>query len=540
MDCIIKNQFGYQKGKSTTDCIFLLQAIIAKVIHSGHKLYSAFIDYEKCYDKINLPFLWQKLTSQNISTKIINAIKAMYSTVRSVVKNNNELSDILYSHQGVKQGDCGSSLLFMMFVNDILNNINSNIDNVFSINEIKLFLILYADDQVLFATSPAALQSMLKDIEIYCNTWKLKINTLKTKIMIFERSTRYTNIDFFLNNEKLEIVNSFKYLGVNFFKNGNWNRTQKNISEHASKAMHKLFSVFNQYEFKLKEKLKLFDVLISPILNYSAEVWGNHMAKDIELIHSKFLRKLLCVKTSTNLVGLYGELGRIPMHEHRKIIMFRYWIKILNLNENSIIKQVYLLLKNDADNGINYNKNNWASQIKEMLEQLGLTNLWINQERITISLESIKIRILDQFKQNWLSNINQSGRLSTYCMFKTKFEFEPYLHIIKQNKYRIALSKFRLSSHNLEIEQGRYYNIERAERKCKICCTNLIENEYHFMLTCPLYSHLRRKYFKSYYCRWPTLTKFKSLMSTTNKCELLQIAKYIYDASRLREELVSM
>ena len=106
--------------------------------------------------------------------------------------------------------------------------------------------------------------------------------------MIFERSTRHTNIDFFLNNEKLEVVNSFKYLGVYFFKNGNWNRTQKNISEHASKAMHKLFSVFNQYEFQLKEKLKLFDVLISPILNYSAEVWGNHIAKDIELIHSNF------------------------------------------------------------------------------------------------------------------------------------------------------------------------------------------------------------------------------------------------------------
>jgi len=52
--------------------------------------------------------------------------------------------------------------------------------------------------------------------------------------------------------------------------------------------MHKLFSVFNQYEFQLKEKLKLFDVLISPILNYSAEVWGNHIAKDIELIHSNF------------------------------------------------------------------------------------------------------------------------------------------------------------------------------------------------------------------------------------------------------------
>ena len=73
-----------------------------------------------------------------------------------------------------------------------------------------------------------------------------------------------------LTNEKLEIVSSFKYL----FKNGNWHRTQKVITEHASKAMHRLFSVFSQYEFSVKEKCKLFDILVSPILNYSSEVWG--------------------------------------------------------------------------------------------------------------------------------------------------------------------------------------------------------------------------------------------------------------------------
>jgi len=129
-ETIINNQFGYQKGKGTTYCIFLLHVIIYKVIHSGQKLYSAFIDYEKCYDKINLPFLWQKLVSNNISTKMINAIKAMYSTVKSVVKNNNEVSDIIYSHQGVKQGDCGSSLLLMVFVNGILNNIITNINDI--------------------------------------------------------------------------------------------------------------------------------------------------------------------------------------------------------------------------------------------------------------------------------------------------------------------------------------------------------------------------------------------------------------------------
>ena len=44
---------------------------------------------------------------------------------------------------------------------------------------------------------------------------------------------------FYLNKrENLEVVTSFKYLGVYLFKNGNWNRTQKGITEHASYALH--------------------------------------------------------------------------------------------------------------------------------------------------------------------------------------------------------------------------------------------------------------------------------------------------------------
>ena len=53
----------------------------------------------------------------------------------------------------------------MLFVNDIVHNINSDLSNIFSVNELKLFLILYADDQVVFASSPQTLQSLLNDIE---------------------------------------------------------------------------------------------------------------------------------------------------------------------------------------------------------------------------------------------------------------------------------------------------------------------------------------------------------------------------------------
>ena len=133
--------------------------------------------------------------------------------------------------------------------------------------------MLYADDAVVFAKSPESLQSILNDIELYCNTWGLKINTAKTKAMIFETSRHATQYDFYINNVKLEVVRSFKYLGIYFFENGNWHRTQKQLSQHAAFAIH-----------------YYIDVMVGSVLNYSAEVWGYHEANDIEMLHTKFCR----------------------------------------------------------------------------------------------------------------------------------------------------------------------------------------------------------------------------------------------------------
>ena len=68
--------------------------------------------------------------------------------------------------------------------------------------------------------------------------------------------------------------------------------------------------------------------------------------KDIELIHTKCLRKILCVNKSTNLVGLYGELGRAPLNVMRKVHM------ILQSKENSIERHIHSMLKHDTNNNI--------------------------------------------------------------------------------------------------------------------------------------------------------------------------------------------
>ena len=216
----------------------------------------------------------------------------------------------------------------MLFVNDMIDCIKSNINYIFTIDELKPFIILFADDQVVFAKSAHALQLLLNDIENYCRTWGIKINTNKTKVMIFEKGRRTTH-EFFIYNMAIEVVDSFKYLGITLFKNGNWYRSQKYISQHASYALYNLFTVFNNVELPVTQKCKLFDSLVGSILNFGAEIWGNHEGTDIELIHTKFLRRVLGVKKSTNLSALYGELGRVPLATFRKIIMVKYWIKYL-------------------------------------------------------------------------------------------------------------------------------------------------------------------------------------------------------------------
>ena len=92
------------------------------------------------------------------------------------------------------------------------------------------------------------------------------------------------------------------------------------------------------------------NTFVGSILNYCGGVLGLNEAKDIELIHTKFCRWVLHVRKSTNLTGLYGELGRVPFIVHRKIRMISYWMKLLALDNHAVPKKIYTMLKTYADN----------------------------------------------------------------------------------------------------------------------------------------------------------------------------------------------
>ena len=114
-----------------------------------------------------------------------------------------------------------------------LNCITDEIGNEFDIY-LKLFVLLYADDTVLFSDNASDLQLQLDIFFEYCSTWKLKVNTSKTKIIIFSGGRLPQNINFIYDGNALEIVNELTYLGLNFSRTGSFMSAKKILVRKAN------------------------------------------------------------------------------------------------------------------------------------------------------------------------------------------------------------------------------------------------------------------------------------------------------------------
>ena len=104
-------------------------------------------------------------------------------------------------------------------------------------------------------------------------------------------------------------------------------------------------------------------------------------------------------------------------------------------------------------------------------------------------LNDLKKCLQSKFVRYWGLELHKSDKLRTYREFKSIFEFEKYLKHVSNSSDRSNLARFRTSSHKLRIEYGRYTipKTPIAERLCTQCSLNAVEDEGHFVMTCPKY-----------------------------------------------------
>ena len=467
---LIEAQAGFRVNMSTVDDVFVLHSLLTHVLNQGQILYCAFIDFTKAFDYVVRDNLWYKMIKLGIRGKILNIIKSMYSEVKSRVKFDNKLGSEFICALGVRQGECLSPMLFSLFLNDLEEVFASEGYEGLDIDILKIFMLLYADDIVIFSKSAEELQEGLNLLLNYCNRWKLKVNVDKTKIMVFRNGgVLPENLIFYYDNQVLEIVKKFKYLGIVFTAGGSFSECQNTLAGQAQKAIFQL----NRYLYKFtflspRHKLELFDKLILPILNYGGEVWGFSKANVIERVHLQFCKRLLGVKKTTQNDFVYGELGRTSCITKRYLMIIKYWFKILFSEHVKYIKVVYNMMLSDIE--LYPNKTNWVSLLRNLLVSMGFNEVWIQQGvgNVDNFISLFKQRLTDNFIQNWQSSLEASSRAIFYRSFVT-FQFQPYLDKVNISKYLQAYSKLRMSSHRLQIEAGRWVRpvkIPRNQRKC--------------------------------------------------------------------------
>ena len=144
-------QFGFMPGRGTTDAIFILRQLQEKHLAKNKKLYSAFVDLEKAFDRVPRKVIWWAMRKLGIEEWIVRFVQAMYNNTRSRVRVNNTYNDEFGVKVGVHQGSVLSPLLFVIVLEALSCEFRTGTP----------WELLYADDLVISAETEEGLKMKL-------------------------------------------------------------------------------------------------------------------------------------------------------------------------------------------------------------------------------------------------------------------------------------------------------------------------------------------------------------------------------------------
>ena len=467
---------------------------------------------------------------------------SVYQNVQSAVLSSVGVSSFFRCEVGVRQGCILSPILFSIFINDFPQAFQE-ISKI-SLMSKEINTLLFADDIVLFSESKIGLQKQLNILEKYCDQWSLKVNLEKSKIVVFRNGGPLKNSEkWSFKGQNMMTCTYYNYLGLQFSSAHAWSYNQKIRAERGSRAVYGVKNMLNRLQIKDNGVMfKIFDSKILPILHYGSEIWGFDKAIDIERIHVGFCKSMLKLHRNTPDVAARGELGRVPLQTYRYYNVVNYWLRLLTHNDDRLTKEAYYLQLRWVESDVKC----WAYKVKELLLSYGFGEAWYNQGVGSINMFKLafKTRCYDIAMQNWHREVQDMDRLKYYKMFKTVLSSEDYFEKIKREDLS-AYSNFRCNSLPLRALTGRLYeNIEYSECKCLICNTDAIEDEYHFLMVCPVYNYIRRQYLPSVLYNSLTKSKFIHFMELTDhtsiNCTVAYLKRALQERVRIRSDQASV
>ena len=441
-------QAGGRAKYSTVDQLYILKSLMNRANAEKKKLYIAYFDLEKAYDRAWKQIIFHTLWQNGVKGKTWRIVKKINDGLFTRVRTRYGLTREVLIPESIRQGGVLSVVEFSKMM-DMLNVMIEKEGYRVWIGDIRLPCLLFMDDAVIVEDDPERFQGALEVTNRFIKFYKLVLNHTKSKVMIINKDEQDQDRIWKVGNMELESVDKYTYLREVLTTNGK-------LEEHIKSKESKINGLVNQIRAMSKEtlmnrmsldpQLTLFESTVIPTLLYGCETWslGKTIEGKLEQLQLKSLRRILQVPKSTPIPAFYIEAGILPIKYQIDIKKLNYLYKIVNMEENRwqnyTYKQITAWYNNIGHQWIGQTQNYelWytLNDIRQMTK-----NKWktLVQDKVTKKAEE---EILDKVRQmKKLTELKTQGEVKIVKKQYLKELPRQYAQIIFKARTRMLPSR---------------------------------------------------------------------------------------------------
>lgn len=334
---ISEYQYGFVKNKGTTDALNFVSNFIYDKLDKSKPTIIAFIDLAKAFDTVDHLILFDKLSFIGIRGKVLDFIMSYLTDRYQTVKIGDANSEYKMINIGVPQGTILGPLLFILYINDLLDRMP------------KGMILSYADDTALLSSAQSwceardRISHYLKEVATWMALNKLSLNTDKTTFISFGNYSDSVphEIELKINDIKLERVESTKYLGVIFDYNMKWD---KHIEYIINKTKYLVYVFYKLAKtMSMDTLLMIYHAFFNSIAAYGIIAWGgaySNSLNQLQALQNRIL-KIICKNTIFN----KNRPLKIATRFELESLSYHYLtLKNIYLKSNSITRNKTLAL----------------------------------------------------------------------------------------------------------------------------------------------------------------------------------------------------
>ena len=448
---ISQNQSGFRPGDSTINQLLSITTEIYQAFENYEETRAVFLDISKAFDKVWHEGLIFKLKQNGINGTLINLIYSFLSNRKQRVVLNGYESDWEDVRSGVPQGSVLGPLLFLVYINDLTDNISSN-------------MRLFADDSSLFAIventheTHEKLCNDLSTISAWAYQWKMQFNPDISKQaieVIFSHKIKKPDHPLLVfNGIPVARKDSTKHLGLILDERLSFRLHIKEALQKAKKGLGLLKYMSRHVSRDVLDTM--YKMYIRPHLDYADVIFHGQIQESMDLLESiqyQAARIITGCWQGTSRVKLYNELGWESLHERRRYRRLSLYYKI---NSNMTPNYLKLHINNSPLGHTNrYSQSFFPYCASEW-------NLLSESTKFSPSLSIFKSALIKEIRPT------------------PKKTFS-----IKDNHGMSLITRLRVEFSDLRDHRFRH-SFNCASDTCK--CDLETETTEHFLLRCPRFS----------------------------------------------------